>query len=531
MPVKELRPAERITEELRRKYRPGEPIPKYYQIKKIIKSQIDGGALKPGDKLPSVYLLADQLHVTKVTADKAFAELEKDGLVKRAQGRGTFVAEPAPEPAAGHDSGDDAPGVRAPSRHREGQTVVNIVYKDLPSKRIGNNLFRMVLCDFQDRHPEVSLHLVPEPQDFLFKREDLILRDLFRKYAISSMFLSHDFVRDLAYHRQIADISRQAAPWDKAGAILDAAWDACRWDNGVYGIPFTTDLPFVVVYRPAFKKLLGSDAGIEKCFSSWEAVRDLRASAAGKKRGVNVFCNGAERLFCLWQHILVQRGTGPFERESPSSPPLIGPEGASALGLVQDLLRTGTLRSVEQVDTAELFSAFTGGIHPALFISSPGGLLALLQRNGVPESDVAILPLPAAKGGKQVQLLLGYAWSFSPYLSPEDLQAAVGLAEYISDPAIHDIYHKRLADVFPETEREYWRPLGKDLSGWDRLTPHVQGSWKEYIKTWLPKAVAKPTAPFWTLGVFEDDLRKLARSPELDVGNLLVAHRQEASLT
>ncbi len=69
-----------------------EPIPKYYQLKKIIKSHILAGDLKPGEEIPSAYMLAEKFAITRVTANKALDELEREGLVTRVQGKGTAVA-------------------------------------------------------------------------------------------------------------------------------------------------------------------------------------------------------------------------------------------------------------------------------------------------------------------------------------------------------------------------------------------------------------------------------------------------------
>ena len=68
-----------------------EPIPKYYQLKKGLASWIMEKRLKAGEEIPSSYLLAEQFGITRVTANKVLDELERENLVYRSQGRGTFA--------------------------------------------------------------------------------------------------------------------------------------------------------------------------------------------------------------------------------------------------------------------------------------------------------------------------------------------------------------------------------------------------------------------------------------------------------
>jgi GntR family transcriptional regulator len=66
-------------------------VPVYRQIIDQITYQIAGGTLRPGDRLPSVRDLARQLPVNQNTVLKAYDLLERDGLIDRRQGDGTFV--------------------------------------------------------------------------------------------------------------------------------------------------------------------------------------------------------------------------------------------------------------------------------------------------------------------------------------------------------------------------------------------------------------------------------------------------------
>ena len=66
--------------------------PIYEQITSQIKAQIMSGDLKHGDPLPSMRVLAKELHISVITAQHAYEDLQKDGFITTVAGKGTFVA-------------------------------------------------------------------------------------------------------------------------------------------------------------------------------------------------------------------------------------------------------------------------------------------------------------------------------------------------------------------------------------------------------------------------------------------------------
>jgi GntR family transcriptional regulator, histidine utilization repressor len=68
-------------------------LPAYEQAKAFIKSHISTGEWKPGDPVPSEAALMQQFGVSRMTANRALRELAAEGMVTRAQGLGTRVAE------------------------------------------------------------------------------------------------------------------------------------------------------------------------------------------------------------------------------------------------------------------------------------------------------------------------------------------------------------------------------------------------------------------------------------------------------
>jgi GntR family transcriptional regulator len=72
---------------------PGSPTPIYQQIVSQVRHAISTGTVQPGDALPSVRALAEQLLINPNTVAKAYADLSKDGIVEALAGRGMVVAE------------------------------------------------------------------------------------------------------------------------------------------------------------------------------------------------------------------------------------------------------------------------------------------------------------------------------------------------------------------------------------------------------------------------------------------------------
>ena len=64
----------------------------YQQIVAGFKREIGEGRLAGGIALPSFRLLAEQLLVSIITVRRAYEELEREGIIYRRQGLGTFVA-------------------------------------------------------------------------------------------------------------------------------------------------------------------------------------------------------------------------------------------------------------------------------------------------------------------------------------------------------------------------------------------------------------------------------------------------------
>lgn len=68
-------------------------VPIYIQIVNQVKHLIAAGRLSPGEEIPPIRVLAEQLVVNPNTVARAYLELERAGIVTKRHGSGTYVSE------------------------------------------------------------------------------------------------------------------------------------------------------------------------------------------------------------------------------------------------------------------------------------------------------------------------------------------------------------------------------------------------------------------------------------------------------
>ena len=75
-------------------FRSGLPI--YTQIVNQVQAQVASGILEPGDQLPTVRALAEELRVNFNTVARAYRILDEERIISTQQGRGTYITEIPP---------------------------------------------------------------------------------------------------------------------------------------------------------------------------------------------------------------------------------------------------------------------------------------------------------------------------------------------------------------------------------------------------------------------------------------------------
>ena len=71
---------------------PSSGVPIYLQLMEQVKHGIETGALRPGEQLPGIRPLAEELVINPNTVAKAYRELEHEGVIELRQGAGAFVS-------------------------------------------------------------------------------------------------------------------------------------------------------------------------------------------------------------------------------------------------------------------------------------------------------------------------------------------------------------------------------------------------------------------------------------------------------
>jgi GntR family transcriptional regulator len=72
------------------------PMPPYRQIAGILRSRIESGEYRPGQRLPSITTLMQEYGVAHLTANKALRLLATEGLAELSPGMGYYVTSPIP---------------------------------------------------------------------------------------------------------------------------------------------------------------------------------------------------------------------------------------------------------------------------------------------------------------------------------------------------------------------------------------------------------------------------------------------------
>jgi GntR family transcriptional regulator len=102
------------------KTNPSLGVPIYLQLMEQIKHAIETGALRPGEQLPGIRSVAEELVMNPNTVAKAYRELEHEGVIEIRHGAGAFVS----------------PNARARKQNdklREGQVIVALAMERLRS--------------------------------------------------------------------------------------------------------------------------------------------------------------------------------------------------------------------------------------------------------------------------------------------------------------------------------------------------------------------------------------------------------------
>lgn len=164
---------------------PFAPVPLYNQLKELLRAQILDGTYPPESRMPSESELGDQFHVSRITVRQALGDLQKEGLIFKIHGKGTYVAKPKAFQNVSKLQG------LSESLSQLGYEVINqlisvkFIKADVRiAERLqlseGNKIAEIKRVRLINRAP-VSLEISYLPQDIgeKLQKADLITRDIF----------------------------------------------------------------------------------------------------------------------------------------------------------------------------------------------------------------------------------------------------------------------------------------------------------------------------------------------------------------
>ena len=108
---------------------PSSGAPIYLQLMEQVKHAVETGALRPGEQLPGIRPLAEELVINPNTVAKAYRELEHEGVIELRHGAGAFVS-------------TNAPAKKVTDSLRAGKTIVASAVERLRARGLGDDEIR-----------------------------------------------------------------------------------------------------------------------------------------------------------------------------------------------------------------------------------------------------------------------------------------------------------------------------------------------------------------------------------------------------
>ena len=104
-------------------------VPIYLQLMEQVKHAVETGALRPGEQLPGIRPLAEELVINPNTVAKAYRELEHEGVIELRHGAGAFVSA-------------NARARKVTDSLRAGKTIVAAAVERLRARGLGDDEIR-----------------------------------------------------------------------------------------------------------------------------------------------------------------------------------------------------------------------------------------------------------------------------------------------------------------------------------------------------------------------------------------------------
>jgi GntR family histidine utilization transcriptional repressor len=192
----------------------GKPVPLYARVKQHLAERIAAGEWPDGAKIPSEHELMDSLGASRMTIHRALREMQAEGILRRAQGLGSFVQRQAPRSALLEitDIAEDI--LQRRGRHRADIITLEAIRADPETAaafglRKGAKLFHSVIVHHEN---DVPIQL-----------EDRYVTPLFAPHYIDQDFAAQTtaaYLQSLARPTEIEHIIHAVTPDPQTQTLL-----------------------------------------------------------------------------------------------------------------------------------------------------------------------------------------------------------------------------------------------------------------------------------------------------------------------
>ncbi|WP_027803709.1 GntR family transcriptional regulator [Paraburkholderia dilworthii] len=204
------------------KFGPDSPIPLYQQIKDTLRSGILDGHYLPHSRMPSESELQEMFEVSRITIRQALGDLQKEGLIFKVHGKGSFVSQPKTVQNITSLQGF------AESMSSDGHEIVNRVIsfnfvaasEEVAARLaidVGAKVAEIHRVRLVNREPtSYEITFLPEALGKKLQRADLATRDIFLilendcGVALGSADLSIDAIPAQAFIARALELSKDA---------------------------------------------------------------------------------------------------------------------------------------------------------------------------------------------------------------------------------------------------------------------------------------------------------------------------------
>lgn len=372
------------------------PIPAYYQLKQLIKKQIQAGDLQPGDRLPTEAELCERYNLSRTPVRQALQELVFEGLLIRTPGRGTFVAQPLTKSAA------------------SATTTLRVVLSDERWREPLDRAAELWNRDHPNAPIDLDFTLLP-----LGELRAYLVAAVGRGEAPDISLLDSVWVAEFAERHYLLPPTEVDPAWGSVGgqSFFPALLAANRYTSTPYAVPISADVS-VIWYRRDWLAAEGLTPP-----ATWDELltvgRHFQQPTVRDRYGLGphplVLVGGRHGDETTIYQLLPFLWAAGGDLIAGDRVVLDGPQSRHALTFLSSLVHSEKLAPPEVVDyawdqAARIFAQGTaalavGGTYESFFIRSLAGWdePTFLE-------NVGFVPIPAAPGGQPAALVGGMSY-------------------------------------------------------------------------------------------------------------------------